>query len=146
MTFRALSTVALFSFLLATVFQNQSTAEDWSIRKISPFGKRTAEEKAPKKTKLETEKAKSEKVKKTDEESDELARPLTAIEIRKSFSRIGQETAAAFSRTRKALTPEFDWPKWEPLRIKFPRLMSASNPEKAVPVKAVPVKLATPEK
>lgn len=141
MTFRALSIIALFSFLLAIGFQNQSTAEDWSIRKISPFGKRTTEEKSLKEIKAETEKSESGKVKKTDEEADELARPLTAIEIRKSFSRLGQETAAAFSRTRKALTPEFDWPKWEPLRIKFPRLMSASNPEKAVPVK-----LAAPEK
>lgn len=134
-TFRALSTVTTLSLLLFLGLQSPLNADDWSIRKINPFGTR------PKKQNVSNQDKPQTRVKKQQEpaedEADALARPLTAVEIRKSFSRIGQETAAAFSKTREALTPEFQWPKWEPLRIRFPRLLPEAVPEKVVPAEVV---------
>ncbi|MEC7500194.1 MAG: hypothetical protein VX970_00585 [Planctomycetota bacterium] len=125
----------LFNFGLL----GQSIAEDWSIRKFNPFGPRTA--KKDQKDVADTheitktsrpkfdEKIKPEKqeVKQTDSQASVST---TSVAIRKRFSQFGRETAAAFQRTRQAITPEFDWPKWEPLRIKFPNLMPSGGPEK----------------
>ena len=140
MKFRPLSIFALLVFLLAFEIQAPGAAEDWSIRKINPFGKRAAGKKVAKEPKQKIKKSSPKQVKpkrentKQDDQAitDESTTASTTREIRKSFSRFGQETAAAFVRTRDALTPEFDWPKWEPLRIKFPRLMSNADPEKVV--------------
>ncbi|MEK6270339.1 MAG: hypothetical protein N2B57_06230 [Planctomycetales bacterium] len=140
MKFRLLSIFALLVFLLAFEIQAPGAAEDWSIRKINPFGKRTAGKKVSKEPKQKIKKSSPKQVKpqrentKQDDQAitDASTTASTTREIRKSFSRFGQETAAAFVRTRDALTPEFDWPKWEPLRIKFPRLMSNADPEKVV--------------
>ena len=140
MKFRLLSIFALLVFLLAFEIQAPGAAEDWSIRKINPFGKRTAGKKVAKEPKQKIKKSSPKQVKpqrentKQDDQAitDASTTASTTREIRKSFSRFGQETAAAFVRTRDALTPEFDWPKWEPLRIKFPRLMSNADPEKVV--------------
>jgi hypothetical protein len=134
--FRPLSIFALLVFLLAFEIQAPGAAEDWSIRKINPFGKRTAGKKVAKEPKQKIKKSSPKQVKpkreNTKQDDQAITDASTTREIRKSFSRFGQETAAAFVRTRDALTPEFDWPKWEPLRIKFPRLMSNADPEKVV--------------
>ncbi|MDG2409843.1 MAG: hypothetical protein P8M53_12615 [Pirellulales bacterium] len=136
MKFRPLSIFALLVFLLAFEIQAPGAAEDWSIRKINPFGKRTAGKKVAKEPKQKIKKSSPKQVKpkreNTKQDDQAITDASTTREIRKSFSRFGQETAAAFVRTRDALTPEFDWPKWEPLRIKFPRLMSNADPEKVV--------------
>ena len=117
-------------------------AEDWSIRKFNPFGPRSAQkdQKTVPET-METAKGSGPKVdeKKIKPEQQEIKQTAsqasvstTSVAIRKRFSQFGRETAAAFQRTRQAITPEFDWPRWEPLRIKFPKLMSSAEPEKVV--------------
>ncbi len=135
MTIRPLFVVALFLCLHTFGFQNQITAEDWSIRKINPFGKRSVTNRASKETKQERKKSETAKVKpkteKVKPEEREVTASVTTMEIKNSFSRIGQGTAAAFARTRDALTPDFEWPKWEPLRIKFPRLKPNTIPDEA---------------
>ena len=134
--------ILTLSLLLNFALLGQSMAEDWSIRKFNPFGPRSAkkDQKAESETK-ETTKTSKPKVdeKKTKPEQQEVKQTAsqasvstTSVAIRRRFSQFGRETAAAFQRTRQAITPEFDWPKWEPLRIKFPNLMSSAEPEKVV--------------
>jgi len=136
-TFRAYFHTSFLLLIAAahiTVAHTSLQAEDWSIRKINPFGSRPRPQE---KSGDEKPQAQNEKPAEAAEEDDTLARPLTAVEIRKSFSRIGQETAAAFSRTRAALTPEFQWFRWEPPRIRFPRLRPQASSEPGVPAEVV---------
>ena len=131
--------ILILSLLLTFGLQGQSTAEDWSIRKFNPFGPRTADKN--KKPVAETTKTlkpnPDEKKVKPEQKEDkqtvsQASASTTSVAIRRRFSQFGRETAAAFQRTRQAITPEFEWPKWEPLRIKFPSLMSSAEPEKVI--------------
>ena len=134
--------ILILSLLLTLGLQGQSTAEDWSIRKFNPFGPRTADKnknpvavttqttKDPK-PKPDEKKVKPEQ-KEVKQAVSQASASTTSVAIRRRFSQFGRETAAAFQRTRQAITPEFEWPKWEPLRIKFPSLMSSAEPEKVI--------------
>ena len=138
-TFRVhFHTAMLFLLLIIiahiTVAHTSLQAEDWSIRKINPFGSRPRPQEKSSDEKPQAQKKKPAEVA---EDDDTMARPLTAVEIRRSFSRIGQETAAAFSKTRAALTPEFQWFRWEPPQIRFPRLRPEAPSEPGVPAEVV---------
>ena len=137
MVFRTLFTATLFFLLIVAGFQTSGHAEDWSIRKINPFSNRNSTSKKETSNDLKPQTKEVAQIESSDDEADEQTRPLTVLEIKKSFARIGQETVAAFYRTREALTPELTLPKWEPLRIKFPRLAPATSPEKVASEKAV---------
>jgi len=128
------SFLLLITIAHITVAHASLQAEDWSIRKINPFGSRPRPQE---KSDEEKPQAENKKPVEVAEEDDTLARPLTAVEIRRSFSRIGQETAAAFSRTRAALTPEFQWFRWDPPQIRFPRLRPQAASEPGVPAEVV---------
>ena len=134
--------ILLLGLLLIFVLQDSSSAEDWSIRKFNPFGPKTIgkksaavkDDKRTKKTSGKTVGEKKEKSERVNSGRSETrpATPSTTVDIQRRFALFGRETAAAFKRTRNALTPQFDWPKWEPLRIKFPSLMPNTEPEKVV--------------
>ena len=131
------SNFILILFLLFTFsLLGQTIAEDWSIRKFNPFGPRTAkkDQKEVADTHEITKTLRSKFDEKINPEKQEVKQTAsvstTSVAIRERFSQFSRETAAAFQRTRQAITPEFDWPKWEPLRIKFPNLMPSEGPEK----------------
>ena len=100
MTFRAYFHTSFLLLIAAahiTVAHTSLQAEDWSIRKINPFGSRPRPQE---KSGDEKPQAQSEKPAEAAEEDDTLARPLTAVEIRKSFSRHHRPKTARNARNR----------------------------------------------
>lgn len=124
MKFHCIITMTFLFFLILGFFEGDVTAENWSIRKINPFSKQKIQD------------ANIKDIPQTDaEESDAeevVARPLSATEFKKNFTRLRQQTASAFSKTRQALVTDFKWPKLTPVRVKLPRFSSEQSKEKTL--------------
>jgi hypothetical protein len=122
--FRSITTTTFLFLLIFSFPEAGVTDEDWSIRKINPFSRRKVQD-ATKKDTPQTDAQKS-------DAEEVVARPLTATEIKKNFTRFRQQTVSAFSRTRQALVTDFKWPKLTPVRIKLPRFSSEQSEEEAI--------------
>ena len=100
--------VMSFSFV-----SNGATAEDLSIRKINPFAKQkvrqTSNTNKSKVTNAEDNEASTKKVK-----------TFSTAHIKPSFTRLGQGTVAAFSKTKRVLAEDIKWPKLTRARVKQP--------------------------
>jgi len=100
--------VMSFSFV-----SNGATAEDLSIRKINPFAKQkvrqTSNTNKSKVTNAEDNEASTKKVK-----------TFSTAHIKQSFTRLGQGTVAAFSKTKRVLVEDIKWPKLTRARVKQP--------------------------
>jgi hypothetical protein len=105
-----ISTVIVVAFLFLGVFAAPSAlAQDWSLKKINPFGKQEKEEKAAR-TKLLNRKSSERGVAKP-------LRSLTPAAVKENLGKLGRSTTDAWSKTKSALTPKATLP-----RVKLPSL------------------------